>query len=339
MNNSPFISVITPTFNAAQTLIACIESVASQTYPYFEHWIIDGLSTDNTMEIVKEYASKYTHLKYVSEKDTGIYNAMNKGISLSKGDWLYFLGADDRLYGNSVLSDIFEKSINEDIGVIVGDIIINFANHTHSYKSTKFDKYFFAGESIYHQAILMSKKVFEVAGNFDESYKICADTKMEYEAFRFGFQYLYVDIIIASYSGTGISSDSKYIDLTRNERVRIIQHIFETCTNNEKKILADNSKKFIKIWLSEVLSYGLGFYSIYKSLVQTDKNLKKAFKRIFYNKNFWLANSSESGAFTNLQKGSILIGLLQVFFLCIKEKRFFYYLKNSIYWLKVRFFT
>jgi len=338
MENLPLVSIITPTLNASKTLKNCIESVAKQNYPRLEHWIIDGLSADSTIEIVKEYASKYSHLRYISEKDTGIYNAMNKGIRLAQGEWLYFLGADDRLYKCSVLRDIFERNIDKNIGIIIGNIIIDFANYAHSYQNTKFDKYYFAGESIYHQAILMNRKVFELAGNFDESYKICADTKMEYEAFRFGFQYLYVDVIIASYSGTGISSNSKYVDLIRKERVKIIQHIFKNSTDKEKEVLADNSKKFIEHWLSGVVAYGFAFDSIFKSLAKIDKRLKRTVKSVLYDKHFWLKNSSASGAFTNLHKGSILIGLVQVFFLILKEKRFLYYLKNSMYWLKLRFF-
>ncbi len=339
MENLPLVSIITPTLNASKTLKNCIESVANQNYPRLEHWIIDGLSTDSTIEIVKEYASKYPHLRYISEKDTGIYNAMNKGIRLAQGEWLYFLGADDRLYNYDVLRNVFERNIDKNIGIVVGNIMIEFANYIHSYQNTKFDKYYFAGESIYHQAIMMNKKVFELAGNFDESYKICADTKMEYDAFRLGFQYLYVDVIIASYSGTGISSNRKYVDLTRKERVCIIQYIFKNSTDEEKEVLADNSKKFIEHWLNGVMAYGFAFNSIYKSLSMVDRRLKKVLKSIFYDKTFWLENSSASGAFTNLHKGSILIGLVQVCLLILKEKKFLYYLKNSMYWLKSRFFT
>ncbi|GAB4128568.1 MAG: hypothetical protein OHK0045_02960 [Raineya sp.] len=89
----PKISIITPTYNAEKTIGACLESVAKQNYPYLEHWIIDGLSTDNTIKIVSEYARKYPHIKYVSEKDRGIYDAMNKGIDLAKGDFPTVLGS------------------------------------------------------------------------------------------------------------------------------------------------------------------------------------------------------------------------------------------------------
>ncbi|MFN3316004.1 MAG: glycosyltransferase, partial [Raineya sp.] len=84
----PRISIITPTFNAEQTIKRCLESVANQNYPSIEHWIVDGLSQDGTLEIVKEYAQKYSHVKYISEKDEGIYDAMNKGIDLATGDFL-----------------------------------------------------------------------------------------------------------------------------------------------------------------------------------------------------------------------------------------------------------
>ena len=91
------ISIITPTYNAARVIAACLESVAQQGYPHLEHWIIDGLSKDNTLSIVQDYAQRYPHIKYISEKDQGIYDAMNKGIDLAAGDFLLFLGADDVL--------------------------------------------------------------------------------------------------------------------------------------------------------------------------------------------------------------------------------------------------
>jgi glycosyltransferase involved in cell wall biosynthesis len=98
--STPQLSIITPTYNAADTLQACLESVAQQNYPHLEHWIIDGLSKDSTMEIVRDYAQRHSHIKYISESDKGIFDAMNKGIDLATGEFLLFLGADDMLIEN-----------------------------------------------------------------------------------------------------------------------------------------------------------------------------------------------------------------------------------------------
>ena len=95
MEKLPKISIITPTLNAAETLEACILSVKNQTYLNKEHLIIDGQSTDGTLHILKKHAENYPQLKWITENDDGIYDAMNKGIDLSSGDWLYFMGSDD----------------------------------------------------------------------------------------------------------------------------------------------------------------------------------------------------------------------------------------------------
>ena len=109
MKKLPKISIITPTLNAGKTLEACILSVVNQTYLNKEYLIIDGLSTDGTPGMVKKYADIYPYIKWISEKDAGIYEAMNKGIDLSSGEWIYFLGADDRFYSDRVLDDIFNQ--------------------------------------------------------------------------------------------------------------------------------------------------------------------------------------------------------------------------------------
>ncbi|GAB4199829.1 MAG: hypothetical protein OHK0057_28660 [Thermoflexibacter sp.] len=337
MNNLPFISVITPTFNADKTLIACIESVASQTYPYFEHWIIDGLSTDNTMEIIKEYTSKYTHLKYISEKDTGIYNAMNKGITLAKGDWLYFLGADDRLYAKDVLFSVFTNESVEKYTLIYGDFFNEREQKIISYKEVKLDKYFFLEQTICHQTVFTHKSVFETIGSFDERFKICADRKLIYDYFNKEIKTFYIDQTIVNYAGTGVSMKPNYI-----ETGNLINYMLSQLNNQEYKEAIIKLSSLFDVWLSNVLFYGESASTVYRALYSIHINQVSGINIVsakILNKNFWLANSSELGAFTNLHKGSILIGLLQVFFLCIKEKRFFYYLKNSIYWLKVRFFT
>lgn len=104
------ISIITVTYNSAKTLKETLESVLKQTYTNYEHIIVDGLSKDNTIEIVKEYEEKYNgKLKYISEKDTGLYDAMNKGIKMATGDIIGILNSDDIYAHENVLQEIAEK--------------------------------------------------------------------------------------------------------------------------------------------------------------------------------------------------------------------------------------
>lgn len=104
------ISIITVTYNSAKTLKETLESVLKQKYTNYEHIIVDGLSKDNTIEIVKEYEEKYNgKLKYISEKDTGLYDAMNKGIKMATGDIIGILNSDDIYAHENVLQEIAEK--------------------------------------------------------------------------------------------------------------------------------------------------------------------------------------------------------------------------------------
>ena len=119
----PTITIITPVLNGELTLENCLESVAKQTYPYKEHWIIDGGSSDNSLSIIKIWAEKYPHIHYISQKDTGIYQAMNKGIDLSTGEWLYFMGCDDVLTNNNVLELVSQHS-NTSSDLLFGSILI-----------------------------------------------------------------------------------------------------------------------------------------------------------------------------------------------------------------------
>lgn len=104
------ISIITVTYNSGKTLKNTIESVLKQTYTNYEHIIVDGLSKDNTMQLVKEYEQKYNgKLKYISEKDCGLYDAMNKGIKMATGDIIGILNSDDMYAHEKVLQEIVKK--------------------------------------------------------------------------------------------------------------------------------------------------------------------------------------------------------------------------------------
>src|SRR2546422_844446 len=103
----PIFSIILPTFNSAAQIATALESILNQTFNDFEILVLDGCSGDNTIEIAKSY--KDTRIRIWSEKDEGIYDAMNKGIEKATGKWLYFLGSDDELYNNAILEKVFHK--------------------------------------------------------------------------------------------------------------------------------------------------------------------------------------------------------------------------------------
>ena len=100
------ISIITITYNSAKTVQRALESVQSQTYKDIEHVIVDGASTDGTKELIESYAKQHGNVRWISEKDKGIYNAINKGIALATGDVIGFLHSDDVLYSADSIEQI-----------------------------------------------------------------------------------------------------------------------------------------------------------------------------------------------------------------------------------------
>jgi glycosyltransferase involved in cell wall biosynthesis len=203
--DSPKITVITPTYNAAATLAVCIESVANQSYPHKEHLIIDGLSTDSTLQIVQQYAVNYPHIRYISEKDNGIYDAMNKGITLANGEWVYFLGADDHLFDNNVLQSIFDNKelIRNDL--IYGNV---FLKQTQIMYGQESDTRKILDITICHQATFYRKALFKKLGDYIVRYKVAADWAFNIKCFGTkNIKIRYIDQPIAFYNQTGFSSD------------------------------------------------------------------------------------------------------------------------------------
>ena len=115
------ITVITPTFNSANTILANLTSVKNQKYKNLEHIIIDNKSDDNTLNLIKKYNDK--RIKIVSEKDNGIYDAINKGIKLAKGEIISILHSDDKYYNNLTLSNIINSFEDKSVDIIYGDLL------------------------------------------------------------------------------------------------------------------------------------------------------------------------------------------------------------------------
>lgn len=196
-------SIIIPTFNSAKTIAACIKSVLSQNYNNFDVWVIDGKSTDDTVEIVQSY-SITGRINIISEKDDGIYDAMNKGVLNSTGDWLYFLGSDDQMYDENILSTI-SKAIrdNPESKFIYGDVVTS-NNTTERYADYKYDQ--LLSRCICHQSIFYHNSLFSER-LYDVKYKVCADWDFNLKTFGKSVHPVYVDRLIARFDLGGVSGD------------------------------------------------------------------------------------------------------------------------------------
>jgi glycosyltransferase involved in cell wall biosynthesis len=201
------LSIITVNLNNAAGLRKTIESVVNQTFTDYEYIIIDGGSTDGSVEIIKEYADKITY--WVSEPDKGIYNAMNKGIKVAKGEYCLFLNSGDWLLLNSTLFSFFSKFENYDI--LYGNVMKNYGLEVFPHKLTLS---FFYLDTICHQAAIIRTKLFKEIGFYNENLKIAADWEFFIKAiFINNFSYKYIDVNISNYEGNGLSStvDSRKI--------------------------------------------------------------------------------------------------------------------------------
>ncbi len=203
---APLISLITVVYNAEKVLHETLRSAFNQTYENFELVIIDGGSKDKTLEIANQYKSKIGAL--ISEKDSGIYDAMNKGIRASKGTWVYFLNAGDTFYSNNVLEDIFAGKQHTGVDFIYGKVqTINEptgVNYQNGKPVTLTDFYF--TYPICHQATFTRRTVFDKIGLFDIKLKLASDTDWFIRLFKKQeSNTLFVDQVIAYYDIQGAS--------------------------------------------------------------------------------------------------------------------------------------
>ncbi len=171
------ISIITCSYNAANTIKETINSVLCQKDADIEYIIIDGLSNDGTADIIEKYSDKI--YKFLSEKDSGIYNAMNKGIRLSKGDIVGFLNADDVYFDETIISKIVKIFEDKKADSVYGDLIYVAGNNNKTkryWKSGGFNvNNFKRGWMPPHPAFFVKRDVYGKYGGFNENYKISAD--------------------------------------------------------------------------------------------------------------------------------------------------------------------
>lgn len=202
------ISVVTVCYNAVQTLEKTMLSVLNQTYPDVEYIIIDGGSTDGTVDIIKKYADRLAY--WVSEPDKGIYDAMNKGIKVATGEWICFLNSGDSFYERAILEKVFKDvDINNDfVDVIYGDMILNYSFVdliSYPLSLSMFNQTFpFSHPSSFVKLVYMKSMYF------DTQYKFAADydffLKLYCEKKKFAYKNMIISIFEAE---KGASSKNK----------------------------------------------------------------------------------------------------------------------------------
>ena len=199
MDKSPLISIVIVTYNVAATLQKCLDSIYRQKYPSIKIIIIDGNSTDGTVDIIKANINKIYYWK--SEPDNGIYDAMNKAIKQLTGEWVYFLGADDELY------DDFSKlafELNDKNAIYYANVRTKGV-----IRSGKLNPYQMAKHGIFHQAMIYPASVFNKY-TFNVKYQIVADNVLNMQCWKDkDIRFIYKDYIIAHFNHEGVSGAKK----------------------------------------------------------------------------------------------------------------------------------
>lgn len=215
----PKLSIITINRNNKQGLLQTITSVRKQTFIDFEYIVIDGASTDGSVEVIDEYTSLFSYS--VSEPDTGVYHAMNKGILKATGVYCLFLNSGDYLYDSTTLQQIFSHNPTQDI--IYGDSINGDIYCRYPERLTPL--YLFR-KPILHQASFIKRELFEKYGLYNESYKIVSDWEFFLKTlYKAQVSYLYIpNIPIVYFDMGGINNTQQ--QLLQDEKEQMLRSIF-----------------------------------------------------------------------------------------------------------------
>lgn len=217
------ISIVTVTYNCEKCIEDTIKSVLSQNYPNLEYIVIDGQSKDNTLSIIKKYEDRITRI--VSESDKGIYDAMNKGLNLSTGDWVFFLNAGDNFHADDTLSKLpFELYSNESkICGIIGNVLLKKRGKIEVWHN-KCSPFFENNKRLKnmgfsHQGVFVKTRMAKDVC-FDMSFKLCADYKMMYTLYDKGYRFAINDTIITEIEADyGASIANRNLQLREEARI------------------------------------------------------------------------------------------------------------------------
>jgi len=255
------ISIITSVLNSDETIERTIESVINQSYSAIEYIIIDGGSTDKTMEIINKYKSSIAYIE--SEPDKGLYSAMNKGASRAKGDYLYFLNADDWLWNDHVIESISPILMVKSPGIMFGNTRMIYPDYTVT-KSRKFNHNNLSrGKIPPHQGSFIKKEIFLGYDGFDETFKYAADLDLFCRLKDKSVNILEIDKTIANVTAGGISSRKnrsypEVLDVIKRHYGKLSAKLFWlkkiVIEQGLKKLLKRTGLESIYIYLTRVIN-------------------------------------------------------------------------------------
>ncbi len=256
-----FISIVTVVYNGEKTIHRTIESVLCQEFKDYEYIIVDGLSKDNTVNIAKEYEERFEgRLRIYSERDKGIYDAMNKGIKLAKGDYVWLVNADDWIEEN-ILNRIYEyhkrESIDGNVILAGGMNIIDVSTGTILKKcSANQSNYEVACKKLKmglcHPATIVPKTIYESVGLYDERYYISADIDFILRCFQANVCIVFPQFMFTNMTNGGISNQFSLRKNLHDYNIRLEKFVTES--NGVKKFWY-RIKYILKIIALKIVGY------------------------------------------------------------------------------------
>ncbi len=232
MQGNPFFTVVTVTFNASGTVGRTLRSVDAQTCPSVEHIIVDGQSRDDTMSLVTAYAKESAHpVRYVSEPDKGLYDAMNKAIGMAAGRYILFLNAGDQFHSATTLEDVMAKAGESDYTVLYGETDIvdddgNFIRHRRLQAPKRLDSGSFkkgmlvCHQSFYALTALARQEAYDLSWRFSADFDWCIRILKAGE--RQALKSMNTGIILTDYLNAGLTTRNHRSSLI--ERLRLMAH-------------------------------------------------------------------------------------------------------------------
>jgi glycosyltransferase involved in cell wall biosynthesis len=237
------ISIITINYNNKIGLQKTIESVVNQTYNNLEYIVIDGGSKDGSVVIIEQYSEKINH--WISEKDTGVYNAMNKGIKISSGEYLLFLNSGDFFLNKNVILNSI-SFFNKKISFYYGNLHLSTNNipTTHWKPASKLSFSYFLEYSIPHPACFIKKEMFTKYGLYNENLKIVSDWEFFITTIcKYNESFQYIDIDISNFDETGISSADENRKKQLEEKEWVFQNHFPLFIQDGNRLKFIENKK------------------------------------------------------------------------------------------------
>ena len=244
--SDPLISVIVPTYNSEGTIRTALESIVAQTESSFEIIVQDGGSADKTIEICHEFSGKDARIKVHTEKDEGIYDAINRGIARAQGQWIYILGSDDRLHGSNVFAQLRDNLTDPENKIVYGNVMVN-GDAGWAVNGTVYDGQFDLPKlllrNICQQAVFYRRSVFQQIGNFNKRYKVCADWDFILRCYS-RFRLIYCDVIVADFTGGATSGQVKdvsfYNEFAQNMYTYFGRKILSSEFDNARTLLRNS---------------------------------------------------------------------------------------------------